>query len=65
MRTRTDFKLNDTQLQHLSATCKGRQVGGVSMRALETRDLIWLEGDQWAPTLEGRMALRQARTEGW
>lgn len=65
MRTYTEHKLTDAMLQHLSATANGRQVGGMSMRALDDRDLIYLEGDSWAITLAGREALLRARVEGW
>ncbi len=70
-KTYTKHKLTDAMLRHLSATHHGRQVGGMSMRALESRDLIFqatisdAPGLRWYTTMAGRLALINARKEGW
>lgn len=68
--TYTEHKLTDAMLQHLSATAKGRQVGGMSMRALEARGLVYLHVSHYGQrkhlaTDAGREALLRARVEGW
>ena len=67
----TKYNLTDAMLQHLSATSNGRQVGGMSMRALEDRGLIErkrpsrIRAEKWYCTALGRLALATARAEGW
>lgn len=61
----TQHKLTDAMLKRLSAICNGRQVGGMSCLALETRGLIHREVRCWHATHAGFAALAQARAEGW
>lgn len=67
---RRTVKLTESMLEHLAATCSGRQVGGMSMRALESRELIYRYTNKygrwkWLPTVAGQLAMRTARAEGW
>jgi hypothetical protein len=70
-KTYTEHKLTDAMLQRLSKLSRGRQCGGVSTFALESRGLLFDQNagvryaPEWMVTEAGRNALIKARREGW
>ncbi len=67
--TYTEHKLTDAMLQRLSKINHGRNAGGMSTVALQSRGLIEAAPRHatvwWITTETGREALSRARVEGW
>jgi hypothetical protein len=68
--TYTEHKLTDAMLRRLSAIAGGRYAGGNSVGALESRGLVFdaaagFARAEFVITDAGRLALANARKEGW